>query len=135
MRAWSCRDWEMPEMNGVQLCRAIREEDAPGYVYVILLTSRDAPQDRVEGLRAGADDFVAKPTIATSSSRASAAASASFPWKHAMWRSCDGQNWPKAAIRKPARTLNACEAIAVFWPSISRAWINIAASLPPNTPV
>jgi putative two-component system response regulator len=54
-------DWEMPEMNGVELCRAIREADVPGYTYVILLTSRDAPQDRVEGLRAGADDFVAKP--------------------------------------------------------------------------
>ncbi len=35
--------------------------DFPGYVYLILLTSRDTPQERVEGLTAGADDFMAKP--------------------------------------------------------------------------
>ncbi len=54
-------DWEMPEMNGVELCRRVREEDLPGYVYLILLTSRDSVTERVEGLAAGADDFVAKP--------------------------------------------------------------------------
>src|SRR6516165_2323165 len=54
-------DWEMPEMTGVELCRTIRGEDFGSYVYVILLTSHDKPEERVEGLRAGADDFVAKP--------------------------------------------------------------------------
>ena len=54
-------DWEMPEMTGPELCRAIRSEDMGGYVYVILLTGRNSPEERVEGLRAGADDFVAKP--------------------------------------------------------------------------
>jgi putative two-component system response regulator len=43
------------------LCRAIRGEDLPGYVYVVLLTSHDAPEQKVLGLSAGADDFIAKP--------------------------------------------------------------------------
>lgn len=65
LRAQSCRlvisDWEMPEMNGLDLCRAVRAEDLPGYTYFILLTSKDSVNKRVEGLRAGADDFVGKP--------------------------------------------------------------------------
>jgi putative two-component system response regulator len=54
-------DWEMPRMNGAELCRAIRAEDLPGYVYVMLLTSHTSSQERVDGLSAGADDFVTKP--------------------------------------------------------------------------
>jgi putative two-component system response regulator len=54
-------DWDMPEMNGVELCRQIRASDGRGYVYVILLTSHESPQKTVEGMSAGADDFVSKP--------------------------------------------------------------------------
>jgi putative two-component system response regulator len=54
-------DWVMPEMDGIALCREIRAADFPAYVYVILLTSRDATADIVEGLSAGADDFITKP--------------------------------------------------------------------------
>ena len=54
-------DWEMPELCGLDLCREIRSGDFDGYVYVILLTSRDATEDIVAGMSAGADDFVAKP--------------------------------------------------------------------------
>ena len=54
-------DWEMPEMNGLDLCRAIRAEQFPGYVYIILLTCHSTPEETVEGLSAGADDFMAKP--------------------------------------------------------------------------
>jgi putative two-component system response regulator len=54
-------DWEMPEMNGLELCRAIREEDFDGYVYVIMLTSRDGGQQKIEGLYGGADAFLVKP--------------------------------------------------------------------------
>jgi len=54
-------DWMMPEMDGVELCRQIRKQEFPGYVYVILLTSRDRKEDTLEGLSAGADDFVTKP--------------------------------------------------------------------------
>jgi len=54
-------DWMMPEMDGVELCREIRARDFPSYIYVIVLTSRGQTQDIVEGLSAGADDFMTKP--------------------------------------------------------------------------
>jgi putative two-component system response regulator len=54
-------DWDMPNMDGIELCRAIRSEDMLGYVYVILLTGHNLPDEKVQGLRAGADDFIAKP--------------------------------------------------------------------------
>jgi putative two-component system response regulator len=54
-------DWEMPEMNGVELCRAIRQEHFEGYVYIIMLTSHDGGQQKIEGLHAGADAFLGKP--------------------------------------------------------------------------
>ncbi len=56
-------DWVMPEMDGLELCRHIRSEEFPGYIYVILLTSRHESCDIVEGLAAGADEFVAKPFV------------------------------------------------------------------------
>ena len=65
VRQGQCRivvsDWEMPEMSGLQLCQAIRSEHLRGYTYCILLTSRNTPEERVAGLRAGADEFVGKP--------------------------------------------------------------------------
>ncbi len=54
-------DWDMPGLSGLELCQAIRREDFHGYIYFILLTGKDRPQDVVEGLRAGADDFITKP--------------------------------------------------------------------------
>lgn len=65
LQAGECRlivtDWIMPEMDGLELCRQIRKQDFPGYIYVILLTCRDRKEDTIEGLSAGADDFVTKP--------------------------------------------------------------------------
>jgi two-component system, NtrC family, sensor kinase len=54
-------DWMMPELDGLELIRRIRAHDAAGYVYVILLTAKAQKEDVVEGMEAGADDFVAKP--------------------------------------------------------------------------
>lgn len=54
-------DWEMPRLSGPNLCRAVRAADLSGYVYFILVTSHTSPQEIVEGLSAGADDFVVKP--------------------------------------------------------------------------
>jgi putative two-component system response regulator len=51
----------MPHMTGIQLCQAIRRDNLPGYVYFILLTSHNSIQEKIEGLRAGADDFITKP--------------------------------------------------------------------------
>lgn len=54
-------DWIMPEMDGSELCRAIRKHDFGNYVYIILLTAKDAKTDIIEGLEAGADDYLTKP--------------------------------------------------------------------------
>ena len=55
-------DWIMPEMNGIELCRAIRQKTKlAGYVFIIILTGKDTKNDIVEGLSAGADDYLTKP--------------------------------------------------------------------------
>ncbi|HEX5242504.1 MAG TPA: response regulator [Tepidisphaeraceae bacterium] len=54
-------DWEMPNVNGLGLCRAIRGRQLGSYVYIILLTARNGSASIVEGLAAGADDFISKP--------------------------------------------------------------------------
>lgn len=54
-------DWMMPSMDGVEICRAIRERKSGPYLYLLLLTSRDQKQDVVEGIEAGADDYLIKP--------------------------------------------------------------------------
>lgn len=54
-------DWMMPEVDGLELCRIIRNTSSEGYVYIILLTARDSKDDIVTGLKAGADDYLNKP--------------------------------------------------------------------------
>jgi phosphoserine phosphatase RsbU/P len=54
-------DWQMPGIDGIDLCRRIRERRELSSLYVILLTSRDTKKDLVHGLEAGADDYVTKP--------------------------------------------------------------------------
>jgi two-component system cell cycle response regulator len=54
-------DWMMPGMNGVDVCRAVRAAGREPYVYILLLTARTDSQDLVEGMDAGADDYVTKP--------------------------------------------------------------------------
>jgi len=54
-------DWMMPEMNGLDLCRKVRAESGPPYIYLILLTAKNHRHERLQGLNAGADDFLAKP--------------------------------------------------------------------------
>jgi putative two-component system response regulator len=53
-------DWEMPEMNGIEFCRSVRQESS-SYIYFLLLTSHGQTDEMVQGLSAGADDFIAKP--------------------------------------------------------------------------
>lgn len=54
-------DWDMPELNGLELSRRIRHDELPHYVYVLLLTAKSHSEDMIAGLDAGADDFVSKP--------------------------------------------------------------------------
>ena len=54
-------DWMMPYMDGVEVCRRIRAVGREPYVYVLLLTARTESHDLVEGMEAGADDYLTKP--------------------------------------------------------------------------
>ncbi|MCD6152433.1 MAG: diguanylate cyclase [Syntrophobacterales bacterium] len=54
-------DWMMPEIDGLELCRIIRNKAFEGYIYIILLTAKDSKDDIVKGLEAGADDYLTKP--------------------------------------------------------------------------
>ena len=52
-------DWLMPGMDGLQVCRRIREADR--LVHIVLLTARGGKENVIEGFRAGADDYLVKP--------------------------------------------------------------------------
>ena len=54
-------DWVMPEMDGLELCRAIRADKSGNYTYIVLLTSQDSKNDIIAGLEAGADEYLVKP--------------------------------------------------------------------------
>ena len=53
-------DWYMPKMDGIEICQRLREKRAP-YCYVILLTATTDRAGLIQGLQAGADDFLSKP--------------------------------------------------------------------------
>src|SRR5438270_9980614 len=53
--------WMMPEVDGLELIRRIRAAHRPGYVHATLLTARAQKEDLIEGMEAGADDFLTKP--------------------------------------------------------------------------
>lgn len=54
-------DWNMPVMNGLELCEKMKSSDKYKLIYFIILTARSTLQDRVKGLDVGADDFLLKP--------------------------------------------------------------------------
>ena len=54
-------DWEMPGLTGPELCRRVRASILNRYVYIIVLTARKGTADVIEGLSAGADEFLTKP--------------------------------------------------------------------------
>ena len=51
-------DWMMPGMDGLQVCEAVRKLKREPYVYIVMLTARDRKEDVVQGLDAGADDYL-----------------------------------------------------------------------------
>jgi two-component system, cell cycle response regulator len=54
-------DWVMPELDGPGVCREVRKQKEQSYVYMVLLTSKEAKEDVVAGLESGADDYLTKP--------------------------------------------------------------------------
>lgn len=56
-------DWEMPEIDGLELCSRLREIDRAGSFYIIILTSKHKASYMIEALDKGADDFISKPFV------------------------------------------------------------------------
>src|SRR5579862_7845430 len=54
-------DWLMPGMDGIEICRRIRERPQSHAKYLILLTARRGQEDKIQGLNSGADDYITKP--------------------------------------------------------------------------
>lgn len=54
-------DWEMPELDGIEVCRRVKELETENPPYIILLTGRDTKADILRGFDAGADDYMTKP--------------------------------------------------------------------------
>ncbi len=54
-------DWMMPGIDGPELCRRVREGTGDSYVYIVLTTGLDHPEHVLEGMNAGADDYLIKP--------------------------------------------------------------------------
>ena len=56
-------DWQMPGMDGLELCRAVRQEPLERYVYLMIVTSKSETKDMVQAIAAGADNFLTKPIV------------------------------------------------------------------------
>ena len=55
-------DWVMPELSGPEVCKKVRQQQGQEpYTYLLLLTSKSMKEDLIEGMDAGADDYVTKP--------------------------------------------------------------------------
>jgi DNA-binding response OmpR family regulator len=54
-------DWTMPNMDGLEMCRALKSDEFLRYSYFILLTAKDAQDDKIEAIEGGADDYLTKP--------------------------------------------------------------------------
>jgi len=54
-------DWSMPDISGIELCQRIRQDNQQFYAYVILVTGNTDKEEVIEGLAAGADDYLTKP--------------------------------------------------------------------------
>jgi len=54
-------DWMMPNLDGLDVCRAVRAAKRPTEPYLIILTARSSQEDVIRGLQAGADDYLTKP--------------------------------------------------------------------------
>ena len=54
-------DWMMPGLTGLEVCRRVRQRAREPYTYILLLTSRSQKEDLIEGMEAGADDYITKP--------------------------------------------------------------------------
>ncbi|PTY03497.1 response regulator [Verrucomicrobia bacterium LW23] len=54
-------DWMMPDMDGITFCKTVRSREEAGYVYFIMLTAKQSPEDFAKAMSCGVDDFLSKP--------------------------------------------------------------------------
>ncbi len=54
-------DWMMPDIEGIEICRMLREKASERYTYILLLTAKSEKVELVQGMNAGADDYIVKP--------------------------------------------------------------------------
>jgi two-component system cell cycle response regulator len=54
-------DWEMPQLTGPDVCKRVRDLLRKPYTYLLLLTGKGSKEETVEGMNAGADDYIIKP--------------------------------------------------------------------------
>lgn len=54
-------DWRMPKLNGIELCKALRDNESTRHCYIIMLTGKETDEELIQALEAGADDFMVKP--------------------------------------------------------------------------
>ncbi len=54
-------DWRMPKLNGIDLCKALRDNASTRHIYIIMLTGKESDEELIQALEAGADDFMVKP--------------------------------------------------------------------------
>ncbi|MBU0485862.1 MAG: response regulator [Proteobacteria bacterium] len=55
-------DWNLPKLNGMQVCHSIRELQSNKYIYIIMFSSRKSPEEQIAALTNGADDYLVKPS-------------------------------------------------------------------------
>ncbi len=93
-------DWQMPHMDGLDLCRIARINQKESYVYILMLTVRDSQEDLLAGLAAGADDYVVKGAPHRGDSRAPGGRTAHHPCGAVTAREQPGE---LGACRSPIR--------------------------------
>lgn len=54
-------DVNMPKMNGYEVCYNLRQDSATRFIPIVMLTGKDAPEEKIEGFYVGADDYITKP--------------------------------------------------------------------------
>ena len=85
-------DCDMPSMDGLTLCRTIRKRAWSGYVYLLLFTTRDDESDILEGLNAGADDYLSKRTSDAQLIARLNTASRVLTFEHSLKRAVDDRS-------------------------------------------
>jgi DNA-binding response OmpR family regulator len=95
-------DVMMPGMDGFTVCRILKGDDSTRLIPIVIMTALDAPHDRIQGIRAGADDFLTKPV---NEEALLARIETALKLKHTMDRRLDELDKLKANVAQIARLI------------------------------